>query len=289
MPLCPCNIMNTPRPPPCDRSLLELSLDGSPVAGQNGLGSSYHRYILQHLPGLHHLDLKRVTNHDQAFPLEAHNPTTNANNLPTRHPHTKNMSLAALGSLSSTAYNAHKNGKNSSHNSGNLSNSSSNNSNSTSRSNNHNSKSNGHNSSGSGCDGGLPVLPNTDSGMQQHRRKQPSVSSAPPAVRHPYNWPPSETSKKTNSSDARRPKTSDAGVAKPRPPGGGGGTVARRDHCSPRNGQPTAAFQEGASEQVGPLGSAAVYEQSIDVNAYTHGGMECTIMVGEDISIAVSL
>ena len=49
------------------RSLLELSLDGNPVAGQNGLGSSYRRYVLHHLPGLRHLDLKRVTDHDQPF------------------------------------------------------------------------------------------------------------------------------------------------------------------------------------------------------------------------------
>ena len=49
------------------RSLLELSLDGNPVAGQNGLGSSYRRYVLHHLPSLRHLDLKRVTDHDQPF------------------------------------------------------------------------------------------------------------------------------------------------------------------------------------------------------------------------------
>eukprot|EP00903_Cladosiphon_okamuranus_P021119 g19400.t1 len=49
------------------RSLLELSLDGNPVAGENGLGSSYRRYVLHHLPDLRHLDLKRVTDHDQPF------------------------------------------------------------------------------------------------------------------------------------------------------------------------------------------------------------------------------
>ncbi|CBJ27201.1 Hypothetical leucine rich repeat protein [Ectocarpus siliculosus] len=49
------------------RSLMELSLYGNPVAGQNGLGSSYRSYILQHLPNLHHLDLKRVTDHGQSI------------------------------------------------------------------------------------------------------------------------------------------------------------------------------------------------------------------------------
>lgn len=49
------------------RSLMELSLYGNPVAGQNGLGSSYRSYILQHLPKLHHLDLKRVTDHGQSI------------------------------------------------------------------------------------------------------------------------------------------------------------------------------------------------------------------------------
>ena len=53
------------------RSLLELSLDGNPVAGQNGAGSRYRRFILQRLPSLHHLDLKRVTNDDQSFPLNS--------------------------------------------------------------------------------------------------------------------------------------------------------------------------------------------------------------------------
>ncbi|CAM9550777.1 unnamed protein product, partial [Ectocarpus sp. 13 AM-2016] len=48
-------------------SLMELSLYGNPVAGQNGLGSSYRNYILQHLPKLHHLDLKRVTDHGQSI------------------------------------------------------------------------------------------------------------------------------------------------------------------------------------------------------------------------------
>ncbi|CAM9322367.1 unnamed protein product [Ectocarpus sp. 12 AP-2014] len=48
-------------------SLMELSLYGNPVAGQNGLGSSYRSYILQHLPKLHHLDLKRVTDHGQSI------------------------------------------------------------------------------------------------------------------------------------------------------------------------------------------------------------------------------
>lgn len=50
------------------RSLLELSLDGNPVADQNGFGSSYRRYVLHHLPSLHHLDLKRVTDHDHNQP-----------------------------------------------------------------------------------------------------------------------------------------------------------------------------------------------------------------------------
>ncbi|CAM9532429.1 unnamed protein product [Ectocarpus fasciculatus] len=48
-------------------SLMELSLYGNPVAGQNGLGSSYRSYILQHLPKLHHLDLKRVTDHGHSI------------------------------------------------------------------------------------------------------------------------------------------------------------------------------------------------------------------------------
>lgn len=55
------------------RSLLELSLDGNPVAGGNGIGSHYRRYVLDRLSSLHHLDLKRVTGDDK-FPLHSHQP-----------------------------------------------------------------------------------------------------------------------------------------------------------------------------------------------------------------------
>lgn len=58
------------------RSLLELNLDGNPVAGQNGIGSRYRRYVLQRLPKLHHLDLKRVTGQEQLPPHAHHNPGT---------------------------------------------------------------------------------------------------------------------------------------------------------------------------------------------------------------------
>lgn len=54
---------------------MELSLYGNPVAGQNGLGSSYRSYILQHLPQLRHLDLKRVTDHGQ--PISHQDPDGN--------------------------------------------------------------------------------------------------------------------------------------------------------------------------------------------------------------------
>lgn len=58
------------------RALLELSLDGNPLAEQNGVGSIYRRHILERLPGLHHLDLKRVTGHDQALQGYANRPDT---------------------------------------------------------------------------------------------------------------------------------------------------------------------------------------------------------------------
>lgn len=44
------------------------------MAGQNGVGSNYRRHILQQLPSLHHLDLKRVTDHDLDF--SSKNPKT---------------------------------------------------------------------------------------------------------------------------------------------------------------------------------------------------------------------
>ncbi|CAB1097233.1 unnamed protein product [Ectocarpus sp. CCAP 1310/34] len=61
------NNVEKPLTPQTSRSLMELSLFGNPVAVQNGLGSSYRSYILQHLPKLHHLDLKRVTDHGQSI------------------------------------------------------------------------------------------------------------------------------------------------------------------------------------------------------------------------------
>lgn len=52
------------------RSLLELSLDGNPVANHNSLGSHYQTFILQRLPSLLHLDLRRVrvNKRDQPYP-----------------------------------------------------------------------------------------------------------------------------------------------------------------------------------------------------------------------------
>lgn len=82
----------------CHRSLLELSLDGNPVAGENGVGSSYRRQILQHLPSLHHLDLKRVTGHD--LPLKQAATTTT--NSPNSRPGTGNSRGSNSSLVSST-------------------------------------------------------------------------------------------------------------------------------------------------------------------------------------------
>eukprot|EP01042_Synura_sphagnicola_P002258 gene2258-2700_t len=91
----------------CIRYLIELSLDGNPLSETDG--ANYRRVIILNIPGLRHLDLKRITDEERAAAIRANATSEQQSNAPnpsTRQRDANSDNSSYVGGVGSNATNA---------------------------------------------------------------------------------------------------------------------------------------------------------------------------------------